>query len=133
MGRIVLDAGVLVAVERGRLVVGDLVNEQDDLAVPAIVVAEFLVGVRLAATDRQRVRRQEFLDGLLDAVPVVDYTTAVAECHAELMVHARATGLPRGAHDLIVAATALATNSTVLTTDAKACFAELPGVSARIV
>jgi tRNA(fMet)-specific endonuclease VapC len=133
VGQVVLDTGVLVALERGQLAARDLVDEQEDLAVPAVVVAEFLVGVYLAANDRQRVRRQEFLDGPLAAVPVVDYTTAVAECHAELLVHARSAGLPRGAHNLIVAATALATNSTVLTTDVKARFDELPGVSARIV
>lgn len=132
MGRVILDTGVLIAIERGQYRVREE-GQQEDFAVPAIVVAEFLAGVHQARTDQVRTRRREFIDDLLHTLPVEDYTIAVAECHAELMAHVRRTGLPRGAHDLIVAATALATNATVWTTDAKAQFDELPGVSARVV
>jgi len=61
---------------------------------------------------------------------VLDYTEATAACHAKLIAHARRTGTPRGAHDLIIAAHAVQTDRTVLTFDAKARFADLPGVSA---
>jgi tRNA(fMet)-specific endonuclease VapC len=43
------------------------------------------------------------------------------------------SGRKRGAHDLIIAATAVATNRTVLTGDRKAQFGELPGVACLTV
>lgn len=133
MGRVILDTGVLIGLERQRLALDAVIADEDDLAVPAVVVAEFLRGVCLAATDAQRAERREFLDGLLATTPVEDYTRTVAEKHGELMAHVQRTGEPRGAHDLLIAATALATNRTLVTTDAKARFDELPGLSVTVV
>jgi tRNA(fMet)-specific endonuclease VapC len=66
---------------------------------------------------------------VLDAVPVVPYDEVVAEVHARLLAHVQRIGRPRGAHDLIIAATASATGRLLLTTDARARFAELPGLA----
>jgi tRNA(fMet)-specific endonuclease VapC len=63
-------------------------------------------------------------------IPVEDYTADVARVHARLLAHVRTEGKPRGAHDLIIAATAAATARTLLTTDGKAAFDDLPGVHA---
>jgi tRNA(fMet)-specific endonuclease VapC len=131
--RVILDASLLIDGERDRLDVSAAVDEDDDAVVPAIAVAEFLVGVRLAVTEGQRYERQAFLDGVLAAASVVDYTREVAERHAELLAHVRRAGTTRGAHDLIVAATAVATKRTVVTTDDRARFGELPGVAVRVV
>jgi tRNA(fMet)-specific endonuclease VapC len=59
---------------------------------------------------------------------VLAYDLDVAEAHAVLLADVRAQGCPRGAHDLIIAATARASGRTVVTGDAGA-FAGLPGVS----
>jgi tRNA(fMet)-specific endonuclease VapC len=45
-------------------------------------------------------------------------------------VAVRRAGRPRGAHDLIIAATAVATGRIVVTADGDG-FADLPGVSVR--
>jgi tRNA(fMet)-specific endonuclease VapC len=57
----------------------------------------------------------------------------VAAAHVRLPAHVRRIGRPRGAHDLIIAATAAATGRTVLSSDASAAFADLPGVDAPMV
>ena len=49
---------------------------------------------------------------------------------AELLAVVRTQGRPRGAHDLLIAATARSTGRTVLTADTTA-FADLPGVEVR--
>ena len=54
----------------------------------------------------------------------------VAEAHAELLAEVRSQGRPRGAHDLIIAATARASGRTVLSADGTA-FSDLPGVEVR--
>jgi predicted nucleic acid-binding protein len=55
-------------------------------------------------------------------------TAEVAEAHATLPAHTRKSGTPRGLHDLIIAATALARGRRVVTLD-RGGFADLPGVS----
>ena len=65
---------------------------------------------------------------VLDAVSIEPYDLEVAEAHADLLAHVRRTGAPRGAHDLIIAATARAQERQVVSSD-KGAFSELPGVS----
>jgi tRNA(fMet)-specific endonuclease VapC len=50
-----------------------------------------------------------------------------------LLAHVQQSGEPRGAHDLLIAATARATGRTVLSTDSRACFSELPDVAAHLI
>jgi tRNA(fMet)-specific endonuclease VapC len=95
----------------------------------AISVAEMKVGVELSKGER-RTARQSFLDDILSAIPVLDYDLDVAEAHARLLVAVRRQGKPRGAHDLVIAATALASARDVVTADA-AAFEDLPGVGVR--
>lgn len=125
--RLIVDTGVLVAAERaGRP--PSLPIERDDLALAAVTLAELRVGAELA-DERRRPGRAAFVAAVLEAVPVVPYDEVVAEVHARLLAHVQRTGRPRGAHDLIIAATASATGRMLLTTDARARFAELPGLT----
>lgn len=73
-----------------------------ELAIAAISVAEYRVGIELADTPGRAAGR----------------------------ARARRAGAPRGAHDLIIAAPARQADRTVLTFGAKARLGELPGVSA---
>lgn len=132
MARVILDTGVLVKAARRQLELS-VIAAEDDVAVPAIVVAEFLAGIELGANAARRAKEQALLERVLEVVVVEDYTAQVAPHHAELLAHARRSGRPRGAHDLIIAATARATERTLLTTDGKAGFEELPGVHARVI
>ncbi|MGP3984806.1 PIN domain-containing protein [Streptomyces sp. KR80] len=127
--RLILDTGVLIRAERGVTDLGALMEGDDDVALAAVTVAELQYSVELA-NDGDRDRRQEFVDGILALVPVEDYTTDTARVHARLLAHVRRAGQPRGAHDLLIAATAAATVRTIVTIDAKAAFGDLPGVRA---
>lgn len=132
MARLILDTGVLIASARGRLDVAALADT-DDLALPAVAVAEYLAGVRADTDPARSAVQRAFLDDILQVLPVHDYDRTVADHHATLLAHVQRTGRKRGAHDLIIAATARATDRIVLTTDERARFAELPDVDARIV
>jgi tRNA(fMet)-specific endonuclease VapC len=105
----------------------DAIDDGDDVAVAAITVAELKVGVQLAK-GRRRDRRERFVAAVLDAVSIEPYDLDVADAHAALLAHVRRTGAPRGAHDLIIAATARAQERQVVSLD-QSGFAELPGVS----
>jgi tRNA(fMet)-specific endonuclease VapC len=126
MARLILDTTVLVASERGGAVLDDLIDDADDVAIAAITAAELLVGVELADR-RRRPRREAFVGDVLEALPVEAYDLATARAHAGLLAATRRAAKPRGAHDLIIAATAIATDREVVTADAPG-FADLPGV-----
>jgi tRNA(fMet)-specific endonuclease VapC len=129
---LILDTGVLVRGARGQLD-ATAIGDEDDVALPAVVIAEYLAGVLLDGDRARQATQRGFLDQVLDVTPVEDYTPAVAVQHAKLLAHVRTTGQPRGAHDLIIAATALATGRILLTTDSRARFDELPDVQARVL
>jgi tRNA(fMet)-specific endonuclease VapC len=124
---LILDTTVLVDAERGGDALVEVIDDGDDVAVAAVTVAELKVGVQLAK-GRRRDKRERFVAAILDAVSIEPYDLDVADAHADLLAYVRRTGTPRGAHDLIIAATARAQNRQVVSSDQRA-FAELPGVS----
>lgn len=132
MARLILDTGVVIAGVRGHLDVAALLDS-DDVAIPAIAVAEYIAGTLLDADPGRSAAQRAFLDEVLEVLPVHEYDRTVAEHHAALLAHVQRDGRRRGAHDLIIAATARATDRIVLTADARARFGELPDVSARFV
>jgi len=125
--RLILDTNVLIAYERGTIDRASM--DADELAVAAVTIAEYRVGIELAdparAADRARA-----LVAITSAVQLLDYTETTAACHARLIAHVRRAGTPLGAHDLMIAAHAVQTDRTIVSLDAQARFADLPGVSA---
>jgi predicted nucleic acid-binding protein len=126
--RLILDTNVLIAYERGTIDREAL--DDDELAVAAVSIAEYRVGIELADTPDRAADRARALVAIVSAVDVLAYNEATAAHHARLIAHARRIGRPRGAHDLIIAAHALQTDRIILTFDAKARFDDLPGVNA---
>jgi tRNA(fMet)-specific endonuclease VapC len=126
---LLVDTTFLIDVEREEATLDLAIDDDDDVAVAAISIAELQVGVDLAKAN-QRDRRQAFVDEIVDVLPILPYDLGVARSHAELLAAVRRAGRPRGAHDLIIAATAKATNRTVVTAD-PAGFADLSGVEVR--
>ena len=129
--RLILDTNVLIGYERETIDRAAL--DADELAVAAVSIAEYRLGIELADTPGRAADRARALVAITSSVDVLDYTEATAACHAKLIAHARRTGTPRGAHDLIIAATAVATKRTVLTTDRSANFQGLPGVECIVL
>lgn len=130
--RLILDTGMLIANERAHPELAGVIAVDDDLVVAAVTVAELRTGIELA-TERHRGPRSEFLVKVLETLPVEPYELVTAEAHGRLLAHVHRSGTKRGAHDLIIAATAIATSRTVLTTDRKAHFDDLPGVDCLVV
>ncbi|NMR20996.1 PIN domain-containing protein [Cellulomonas fimi] len=126
--RLILDTNTLIAYERQRFDITTL--DEDDLAIAAVSVAEFRTGIELADNPRRAADRARVLAAITATVAVLDYTEATAAEHGRLLAHVRREGIPRGAHDLIVAAHAVEDSRAVLSLDAKARFGDLPGVLA---
>ena len=126
MTLLLLDTTFLIDAERSVGQLDEVIADDDDVAIAAITVAELLVGVELAAK-RHKVARETIVNSVVNGIPILAYDVTIASAHATLLAAVRAQGRPRGAHDLIIAATALATKRTVVTADQTA-FDGLPGV-----
>jgi tRNA(fMet)-specific endonuclease VapC len=129
--RVILDTGTLIAIERGKLDV-DAVLGADDAAIASVTAMELLVGVE-RADDARKQARSVHVEAVLASLPIEDYTLAVARIHARLVAEAMSKGKKRSAYDLMIAATAAATNRLLLTTDGKAEFDQLAGVRSEVI
>lgn len=129
MTRLLLDTTFLIGGERNGGSLDEIIDDDDDVAISAITVAELRVGA-LLADRRRKSARVAYVEDIVASIPVLDYGIEVAEAHASLLVDVRVQGRPRGAHDLIIAATARAFDRTVVTAD-RAAFGDLNGVTVR--
>lgn len=127
--RLLLDTTFLIDADRSGSGLDDVIADEDDVAIAAVTIAELRVGA-LLGTRRKVAARTAFAEDVLAAIPVIAYDVAVAEAHARLLVVVRRQGTQRGAHDLLIAATASASRRAVVTADATA-FANLPDVEVR--
>lgn len=105
---VLIDTGLLVDLERGvanprvDAAIGD-----EDRAISVITVSELLHGVH-RAHGAQRARRSAFVEHLLAGMRALEITEQVARVHADIWAQLTARGQVIGAHDLWIAATALA-------------------------
>lgn len=123
---LLLDTTFLIDAERRGVGLDDVIDDGDDVAIAAITAAELLVGVTLASGKRRAARRA-FVDEMIVSLPIIAYDLGIAVEHAELLAAVRKAGRPRGAHDLLIAATARATGRKIVSTDLGA-FVDLPGI-----
>ena len=129
MTRLLFDTTFLIDAERTGDGLDDVIDDNDDVAIATVTIAELRVGA-LFATGRRRTARTAYVDDVVATIPVLAYDVDVAEAHAELLLEVRTQGRPRGAHDLIIAATAKAFDRTVISAD-RTAFRDLPGVEVR--
>ena len=80
----------------------------------AITASELLVGVERANTAQRRARRGAFVENLLAVVPVLEFSMPVVRTHARI-VAALPKSVTAGAHDALIAATALHHGYALLT------------------
>jgi tRNA(fMet)-specific endonuclease VapC len=93
----------------------------------AVVVSELLMGVHRADTEKRRQRRLSFVESVISGVGVLDFTVAVARVHAAMNADLAKKGQMIGAHDLIIAATALSHDLSLLTDNVQE-FSRVPGL-----
>ena len=116
-----IDSSVLIAAERGHLDLERLLDEHGDeaFALSAVTVSELLHGIHRADSEVRRGRRETYVEALLASFPVLPFDLPAARMHARLSARAKSSGVAIGAHDLMIAATALAKSLAVITRDEK--------------
>lgn len=127
-----LDTSALVALERsaGRL----RLPPEETYALPAIVWAEALVGVRFAADASRAARRLARLEAVRRLTGLEDFTPVVAEHYADIFCELSRRGCLIPQNDIAVAATARALGFGVLVGPAdEAHFRAVAGLDVRVL
>ena len=79
-----------------------------------VTASELLVGVERANTLERKAQRGAFVEHLLSLVPVLEFSLAMGRTHARMLA-ALPKNLTAGAHDALIAATAVHYGHAVLT------------------
>jgi predicted nucleic acid-binding protein len=125
---IILDADVIIKGEKGNF---DLIAWLDaqaghELEIAAITVAELWHGIE-RATAPHRAKRERYLRTIVERLEPIPYTEITALIHARLWAELESSGNMIGAHDLILASTALEHDSAVATFNSRH-FIVVPGL-----
>ena len=113
---LMVDASVFIHFERRGVPIDLSVWEpSEDVFISVATVSELLMGVHRADSEARRKRRSEFVEAILAGVSVLDFTIAVARRYAQVYAELSRQGRLIGAHDMIIAATALHHNLSLLT------------------
>jgi tRNA(fMet)-specific endonuclease VapC len=126
---IILDADVVIRAEKGLFDLQRWVSSRGDnqFEIAAITVAELWHGVE-RASGAHKVRRRQYLEEVLGALPVIPYTDQTAFEHARIWAELQVSGKMIGFYDAIVAATALERGDAVATFN-KRHFAQVKGLT----
>ncbi len=127
---VLIDTSVLVDLERAHARPDFALGEGEGAFISAISASELLHGVERAADEARRARRQAFVERVLDQVPVLPFDLDAARVHARIWASLLRRGEVIGAHDLIIAATALSRDLVVLTHNTRE-FARVDGLALR--
>jgi predicted nucleic acid-binding protein len=114
---IAIDTSVLIAGERGVLVLSELLEkEAGPFYVPALAAAEFLAGTHLAGSEETRERARRFYESEIKSlVDVFDENDAAAL--GLLNANLRRKGRTMKLYDAAIAASALARGDSLLALD----------------
>lgn len=125
---LIIDTCVFIYSERNKTPVDFTKWEKYlDVYISSITVSELLVGVHRANSEPLRARRSIFVENIINEIAVLKFDTDTARIHANLYAYLLNNGLIIGAHDLIIAATAIANNCALLTANIKE-FARIPNL-----
>jgi tRNA(fMet)-specific endonuclease VapC len=106
---LLIDTSALVAIERRGVRPEVLFESFADrrAAIAAITVSELLHGVHRADTAVRRGQRERFVEETLAVFPVLAFDLETARVHGRLWADLSRIGQTIGAHDLLIAATAV--------------------------
>ena len=130
---LLIDSSVFIALERRKQPLGTLAlvaGRDEPVALAAITASELLAGAHRADSPERRIRRQAFVEAVLEVVPILPFDIRVARTHAQVWAQLMAMGQSIGAHALLIAATALAYGYSVMTDNSRE-FHRVPGLEVR--
>lgn len=116
---LIFDTSVLIALERNsedikRLIEG---REQESFGISAITVSELLHGVHRADSEKRKLKREAYVERIIQVFPVYSFDLNAARIYSNIWANLAKKGISIGAHDLIIASTAISVGFSVVSSD----------------
>ena len=89
-----------------------LATPPGEIAIPTVVLYELEVGIGKSTSPRKRINQLREITSLVD---IISFGLAEAKCAAGIRINLEQQGIPIGPHDILIAASAIANNSTLVT------------------
>jgi tRNA(fMet)-specific endonuclease VapC len=118
---VIFDSSEIIALERNRGLVVSLIagREQEPFGISVVTAAELLHGVERADNEIRRLKRQAFVEKVIELLPVFTFDVSAARIYARIWASLVQRDFTVGAHDLIIAATAISMDYTVITSNTR--------------
>jgi len=125
MSKLCIDTNIYSALKRGNREVLEILENVDEIYIPAVVIGELIAGFRIGdKTKKNTDELMRFID--LPGVFIVNIDFLIAERYGILIKILRENGTPIPTNDVWIAATAFEKGSKLLTLDKH--FNNIPGM-----
>src|SRR4030043_298493 len=116
---LIFDTSVLIDIERSSGEVYEIVEgrETEPFGISVITVSELLHGVHRADSEKRRIKREAFVEKIIELFPIYPFDLSAARIYAGVWAKLAKSGISIGAHDLIIASTAISLGFSVITSD----------------
>lgn len=111
---LIIDTSILILAEKNKIDFS-VWEQYGEAYISTITISELLVGVHRANSEERRIKRSAFVEHIIKSIAALPFQEEEARIHAGLLGILLNKGNHIGAHDLIIAATAIANNHSVLT------------------
>ena len=118
---VILDTSVLIDIERGKLNIENFIKgrENERFGISVITISELLHGVHRADSEKRRLKREAYVEKIIETFPIYYFDLSAARIYARVWANLAKKGVNVGAHDLMIASTAISLSFSVLTSDVR--------------
>jgi len=126
---IIFDTTAIITIERSHESLDALIAGRGEelFGISIITTAELLHGVERADTEEKKLRRLAFVEKVIEFFPVFPFDLTVSRIYAHIWAAIGRKGWTVGAHDLIIAATAISRGYAIATINIRD-FEKIPGL-----
>ena len=116
---VIFDTSVLIAIERSSLNIERLTEgrENEPFGISVITVSELLHGVHRADSEKRRLKIESYVEKIIENFPIYPFDLSASRIYARVWANLAKKGICVGAHDLIIASTAISHGFSVITSD----------------
>ena len=113
----IFDTSVLISLEKSYKSIDEFTagREAEPFGISVVSVSELLHGVHRADSETRRVKRESYVERIIELFPVYPFDLAAGRIYASIWANLARRRLSVGAHDLIIAATAISLGFSVAT------------------
>ena len=118
---VILDTSVLIDIERGTLNIENFIKgrENERFGISVITISELLHGVHRADSEKRRLKREAYVEKIIETFPIYHFDLSAARIYARVWANLAKKGVNVGAHNLMIASTAISLSFSVLTSDVR--------------